>query len=151
MANDACWDNFGTTSFMPKGLCHASVGHRPARVGGAEQPTDHRLSEKQVIHKGGNRVLRQRKDVHPTNLSLCKRLARAKRQFQTLADTSCTPKRRLQTVSVVAGNSGQHDEKVEVFCTVAKRGRYRSLPIGYTDITCLHRRPRNKPHAQPTI
>jgi hypothetical protein len=144
MANDACWDNFRTTSFMPKGLCHASVGHRPAGVGGAEQPTDHRLSEKQVIHKGGNRVLRQRKDVHPTNSSLCKRLARTKRQFQTLADTSCSSKRRLQTVSVVAGNSGRHDEKVEVFSSLAKRSRYRSLRIGYAKINCLNRRRRKK-------
>src|SRR3977135_1560909 len=127
---------------MPKGLCHASVGDRPAGVGGAEQPTDHRSSEKQVIHKGGNRVLRQRKDVHPTNSSLCKRLARTKRQFQTLADTSCSPKRRLQTVSVVAGNSGRHEEKIEVFSTLAKRGRY--VRIGYAKINCLNRRRRKK-------
>src|SRR5260370_38676400 len=136
MGKYAWWDKLGTASFMPKGLCHGSVGHGPAGVGGAEQPTDHRPSEKQVIHKGGNRVLRQRKDVHPTNSSLCKRLARTKRQFQTLADTSCSSKRRLQTVSVVAGNFGRHEEKVEVFCTVAKRGRYRSLRIGYAKINC---------------
>src|SRR5260370_41847628 len=115
---------------MPEGLCTASVGHRPAGVGGAEQPTEHRPSEKQVIYEGGHRVLRQRKDVHPTNSSLCKRLARAKRQFQTLADTSCSPKRRLQTVSVVACNSGRHDEKVQVVFTLAKRGRYGSVGIG---------------------
>src|SRR5258708_28998652 len=101
MASDACWADFGTASFMPKGLCHASVGDRPAGVGGAEQPTDHRPSEKQVIHKGGNRVLRQRKAVHPTTSSLCNRLAQPTPQFQTTTDTAFSPKPRHPATSSV--------------------------------------------------
>jgi hypothetical protein len=72
-------------------------------------------------------------------------------QFQTLAHTSCSPKRRLQTVSVIASNSGRRDKKVEVFCTLAKRGRDRILRIGYAKIDYLDRRRCKKGQEHRTI